>query len=358
MERILIVRLGAMGDVLHALPAAAALRAALPQARLDWLIEQRWADLLCANGPAGAGPRSELRPLVDAVIPVDTKRWRRAVLSLTTWREGNAAVRHLRAPRYDLALDLQGSLKSAAFARLSGAKMVAGSASPRESLARRFYTWAAPPQGDHVIAQNLALARTAVGAAPSGGAPSHTSPDPAWLPRDPRAEEWAQAELASRGLARFALLSPGAGWPAKEWPAERFGEVARALAQQGLASLINIGPGDREAAIAEVIEKAAGGSARRILCSISRLIALTRRATLFLGGDTGPMHLANALGIPVVALFGPTDPARNGPYYTPSIVLRDPSSMTSYSHRRTLDPGLRKITPDKVLEAARKLLAS
>jgi heptosyltransferase-1 len=360
MERILIVRLGAMGDVVHALPAAAALRQALPQARIDWLIEPRWAELLCASGGSSEGPRSEQRPLVDSIIPVDTKRWRRALCSASTWRDAGAALRRLRTQRYELALDLQGSLKSAAFARLSAAHTVAGSARPRESLARILYGLSAQSQGVHVIDQNLGLALCAAAASVPGAGSSvaRKAPQPAWLPRDPQAVAWAQAELASRGLTRFALLSPGAGWPAKEWPAERYGEVARGLARDGLASLINIGPGGREAALADVIERGSGESARRIQCSLGRLIALTRRASLFVGGDTGPMHLANALGVPIVALFGPTDPARNGPYYTPSIVLRSPASRTSYSHGRALDPGLLEIDPDRVLEAARTLLAS
>ena len=156
------------------------------------------------------------------------------------------------------------------------------------------------------------------------------------------------------GWRGFAILNPGAGWGAKRWPAERYGEVAKVLAQDGLCSLINHGPGEEE--LAAAVEAASAGAARKISCSVSELIALTRRARLFIGGDTGPMHLAAALKIPVVAIFGPTNPARNGPFGTRSIVLRSASSMTDHARRREPEQGLLEITADEVVAAARKLL--
>jgi heptosyltransferase-1 len=154
----------------------------------------------------------------------------------------------------------------------------------------------------------------------------------------------------------FAILSPGAGWGAKQWPAERYGLVARELASHGVRSLINYGPGEEE--LAAAVESASEGAARKISCSISELIALTRRARLFIGGDTGPMHLAAALEVPVVAIFGPTNPARNGPFGTRSIVLRSPSSLTSHARRSEPESGLLEITTGDVVGAARQLLQS
>lgn len=139
------------------------------------------------------------------------------------------------------------------------------------------------------------------------------------------------------------------------WPAERYGLVAKELAKGGLRSLINYGPGEEE--LAATVESASEGSARRISCSISELIALTRQAGLFIGGDTGPLHLAAALRIPVVAIFGPTNPARNGPFGTRSMVLRSASSMTDHSRYHEPEQGLLEITVGEVVAAARKLLA-
>src|SRR5262249_21263555 len=134
------------------------------------------------------------------------------------------------------------------------------------------------------------------------------------------------------------LLNPGAGWGAKQWPPERYGEVAIALAQHGLRPLVNYGPGEEE--LATIVLEASEEAAQPFSCTITELIALTRQARLFIGGDTGPLHLAAALRIPVVAIFGPTDPARNGPYGTPSVVLRSAESQSSLSHTSTVDPGL------------------
>jgi heptosyltransferase-1 len=154
----------------------------------------------------------------------------------------------------------------------------------------------------------------------------------------------------------FAILNPGAGWGAKQWPSERYGLAARDLAKDGMRSLINYGPGEEELAVA--VESASAGAARKISCSISELIALTRRARLFIGGDTGPMHLAAALQIPVVGIFGPTNPARNGPFGTSSIVLRSSTSKNSHARRRDPEKGLLEISSEEVIAAARKLLGS
>src|SRR6202030_3980698 len=152
----------------------------------------------------------------------------------------------------------------------------------------------------------------------------------------------------------FAILNPGAGWGAKRWPAERYGQVAKELAKDGLCSLINYGPG--EEVLAAAVEAGSEGTARKISCSLSELIALTRRARLLIGGDTGPLHLAAALKIPVVAIFGPTNPVRNGPFGTPSIVLRSATSITDHTRHSGPELGLLEIPVAEVVAAARKLL--
>ena len=161
-------------------------------------------------------------------------------------------------------------------------------------------------------------------------------------------------KLAQHGITDFAILNPGAGWGAKCWPAERYGQVARALAATGVRSVLNFGPG--EEGLAQLAEAASEGAAVAMQSSVTELVALTRRALLFVGGDTGPMHLAAALNVPVVGIFGPTDPARNGPYGTRSIVLRNPASLTTHSRRADPDEGMLEIGTEAVATAAHQLL--
>ena len=175
------------------------------------------------------------------------------------------------------------------------------------------------------------------------------------LPHDPAAQQRISEGLAQRGIRQYAILNPGAGWGAKRWPAQRYGQVAKALAATGLRSILNCGPGEED--LAHEAEAASEGTAQPMTCSITDLIALTRRAKLFVGGDTGPMHLAAALRIPVVAIFGPTNPARNGPYGTRSVVLRSPASPTTHARRSQPDEGMLEITADAVTDAAHRLLA-
>jgi len=345
-RRLLIVRLGSMGDIIHTLPAAFALRAALPEALMGWLVEERWTELLCAAPEPRSGPRSRRRPLVDRLHVVNTRAWRKHLLSTQTWERAAAALSHLRAERYDVAVDFQGAVRSALLARCSGAPIIYGFREPRENVASMLYTHPVMARGAHIVEQNLSLARDLLGK-PSAVPPTQ-------FPCDEAAEgccaDWVQQERAHD----FILLSPGGGWGAKQWPAARYGQVAKALAQDGFKILINFGPGEEE--LVRAVETASGGVAKAVNCSLPELIAFTRRARLFIGGDTGPMHLAAALGIPVVAIFGPTNPARNGPFGTKSIVLRSPASTTSHTRRAATDPGLLEIGVDDVVTAARNLL--
>ena len=344
---LLVVRLGAMGDVIHTLAAVSALRAAFPNMNIGWIIEDRWSELLCATGSSLSGPRGPQRPIADFVHVVDTKRWRKSLLSRQTRREARQALHEVRDQHYAVAADFQGALKSAIFARMSQANAIFGFAHPREWPARVFYQYRVDAGGAHVIEQYRSLAE-AVAARPL--AQSTTT-----FPRDERAEASIAKKIS--GLSEnLVIMNPGAGWGSKQWPAARYAEVARALSLLGFSTLINFGPNEHE--LAYKVQTASGGGAQPISCSISELIALTRRARLFIGGDTGPLHLAAALQVPVVAIFGPTDPARNGPYGAKSIVLRNSGSKTSLSHTRVPDAGLLAISPAEVVNAARELLRS
>jgi heptosyltransferase-1 len=346
-ESLLIVRLGAMGDVIHTLPAVAALRAHFPHARIGWIIEERWAELLCARNAPRLGPRNPSRPIVDFVHAVDTKRWRKSLLSRDTQRQISKALGEVRQQKYEVAVDFQGALKSAVISLCSGAETIVGMQHPRESPARVFYQHRIETKGAHVIEQYHSLAE--------GVAGSDLKMPPVEFPFDPIAEDVITPKVAD-SAGRFAIMNPGAGWAAKQWPPEQYGEVAKALAQNGVLSFINYS--HEEEALAQRVQEASGNIAKLISCSIGELIALTRRAKLFIGGDTGPLHLAAALKVPVVAIFGPTDPARNGPFGTRSVVLRNPASRTSLSHTSKPDPGLLQITAEEVITAARNLLGS
>jgi heptosyltransferase-1 len=352
IDRLLIVRLSSMGDVIHALPAAQALREAFPNAMIGWVIEERWAELLCAPGTPRRGPRSAQRPLVDWVHPVSLTGWRKSLFTIATVQQIAKVWNDVRSVRYDVAVDLQGAIRSAVLALWSGARVVYGAAEPRESPASLWYARRAIARGTHVhvIDQNLSIASAVAG--------RELNVPQVEFPRDFEAERQIEQRLAEAGVGEFAILNPGAGWGAKRWPTERYGRVARALAEDGVRAILNFGPG--EEGLAHEAATASEGAASAMKCSLTELIALTRRARLFIGGDTGPMHLAAALQVPVVAIFGPTDPARNGPYRTSnarSLVLRSPASPTTHARRSQPDQGLLEIGVDAVVDAARTLLA-
>ncbi len=350
VERLLIVRLSAMGDVIHTLSAAHALRQAFPRAFIGWLIEERWAEVLCAPGSPRRGPRSALRPLVDEVHSVNLKAWGKSPFSMATLQRAATVWNDVRSARYDAAVDLQGAIRSAVLARLSGARVVYGAAEPRESPASLWYTRKVVVRGRHVIEQNLSVVEALVG--DEVKPPSQETPCD--LPHDPVAEARTEEGLAQDHVRDFAILNPGAGWGAKRWPAGRYGEVARRLAEVGICPMVNYGPGEED--LFRTVLATSGGRARPAKGSVTELIALTRRARIFIGGDTGPLHLAAALRVPVVAIFGPTDPARNGPYGTRSVVLRSVESVTSHARTSHPDEGLLAIGSDEVVAAANKLL--
>ncbi len=344
-SRILVVRLSAMGDIIHAMPAIAALRRAKPDVKIGWLIEERWAELLCSRAAEYAMPRSQFKPLADWVHIANFKTWRRGLFAKQTWREMGTLRRQVRDMRYELALDLQGAIRSALAAKAAGAKTRVGSSQPREGPASMFYTRQVDPRGAHVVDQGLAIVSAIAGQELPYEAPC--------FPLDPTAEDRADRFYGALDNKPLAILNPGAGWGAKCWPTESFGVVARALTERGMTVVVNHGPG--EEALAEAVREASGNVARPVKCSITELIALTRRASLFVGGDTGPMHLAAALRVPVVALFGPTRPDRNGPYGTRSVVLRNPESIDNSTHTDRPDEGLVSIDPQAVIDAADRL---
>ena len=347
-----------MGDILHALPAVTALRQAHPGWVIDWVVEPRWRALLAAEGSTGR--QSNLRsvkpnpaqPIVDQLHLAPTREWRNAPLSRDTMH-GIKDLRHaLVAGDYDTVIDLQGAVRSAVLGRLTGCQRLIGEAKPREQAAALLFTERIETQGAHVIEQDVELA-----AAVAGDDLKAVTP---LLPTDPSAEAWADrilppiTGLPGRADPPVVLINPGAGWGAKRWPVERYAAVAQALADRGLRVLVNAGPGEEP--LAEAIVQSAT-AATALTCTLEQLIALTRRVALSIAGDTGPLHLACALGRPVVGIYGPTDPSRNGPFGTRFRVLRSPESRRDHTRHAAPEAGLLTISPQDVLDAADELLA-
>ena len=359
--RILIVRVGAMGDVIHALPAVAMLRDPLPDAHIGWAVEPRWAPLLRAEGATARDPQR--MPLVDAVHPVEAKGWNKRPFSIATARS-IAALRHeLRAAKYDIAIDLQGTVRSAAIARMSGAPRVVGSATPRETIARRLYRTPVRVTATHVTDQAGELMGAALRELGSSdvGAQNGTS----LLPRDMAAEAWWQEQQRQWCANRTPiLLAATAGWGAKEWPRTHFAELAARLAADGYCVVLNTTPGAIDPATAEVLKTVqtnhpdARDAVHPLQATLPQIIAATRAMHAVVAGDTGPLHLAAALGVSTVGLFGPTDPARTGPRHADAMNLRHASSVTDHGRHADTEAGLRRIEVDAVLEALRKVLRS
>lgn len=348
--RLLVVRLGAMGDILHALPAVTALRMAHPEWVIDWIVEPMWSALLTAQpgitrDTLSTHPR---QPLVDRVHFASTRKWRRNLLASETRHEIGLLRRALKQEHYDAVIDFQGAVRSAMIARMALSRRYIGEAKPREPVAKLLFTEQVKTRGAHVIEQDVEVAAALAG--------DELCPEQPLLPFDPKAEEWANGLMAHGEAGPVVLINPGAGWGAKRWPAERYAEVARSLLHRGCRVFVNAGPG--EVMLADTVVQRTGGGAQSLLCSVEQLIAITRRVSLAIAGDTGPLHLACALGRPVVGIYGPTDPSRNGPFGTPFKVLRSPASRRDHARRAEPEAGLLTITPEEVLQAAESLLYS
>jgi len=297
--RLLVVRLGAMGDILHALPAITALRQAHADWQIDWIVEPRWQALLAVPGTNERGPQM---PVVDRLHFAPTREWRKGPLSRRTITSVTGLRAQLKSVRYDAVIDVQGAMRSAVLARMAGSPRVIGEATPRETAARLLFTEQVITHGAHVIEQDIELASAIAG--------DSLTWVPPMLPVDPAAEAWCDALLASSGTRPVALINPGAGWGAKVWPVERFAEVARGLIVRGYRVLINAGP--QEEVMADKIVKGTLGNAIPLSTKLEQLISITRRTALCIAGDTGPLHLASALGRPVIGIFGPRIQAATG----------------------------------------------
>jgi lipopolysaccharide heptosyltransferase I len=301
--RFLVIRLSSIGDIVHALPAVAALGQSFPKAEIHWLIENRYASLLAGN------------PYVHRVIPLDTLSWRGSLPPASIVKEMGRTLMELRGRDYEAAVDFQGLWKSAMIALLSGAKERVGLAGPwmREPSAAVLYTDRVSAAGrQHVVEENLALveylgARVGLWQFP--------------LPHTPEADQYVEGQLARLKARDFMLISPGGGWKAKRWAPENYALLLRHLESRFPGKILLTGSPEENELITGILDSAGTKRAGYFPSSVVQFIALARRAKLFLGGDTGPLHLAAAVGTPLVAIHGPTSPARNGPFDKADIVL-------------------------------------
>ena len=344
--RVLIIRTSALGDVVHCLPVLTALRRHLPEARIGWVVEEAMAPVLAGH------------PDLDELLVVRLRSWRKRPLSRATRAELGSFLGGLRGFAPDVVLDLMGNHKAGVLAALTLADRRIGPARRhrREPSSAIWINEPVEPRGTHAVDRALSLLAplgiVKVPEEPAGPADFGGEK----LFREEPAEAMA---LLARLPAAFALLHPGAGWANKRYPPARWGEVARRLlAAEGLPTLVAAGPG--EEALATEVEAAAGGAARAVpAADLPTLAALTRRARLFLGGDSGPAHLAHALGTPALMVMGPTDPARHGPYGAPeNAVWR--LLPCSFCYRRFDGPKacLLEVAPAQVAERAAEVLRS
>lgn len=292
--KLLLVRLGALGDIVHAIPVAVALRRAYPEARIDWAVSAKHREIL------------DLVPALSGRIAINDRGHAAGGLSLL------AAIRELRRTAYDVTIDLQGLIKSALIARASGATRVIGFTRryARESLASLFYSERYDPGGEGLFApsETRHVVRINLGVLDILGLP----------PREPEFAIEAPMSPAVRRVIEqvghpFALLNGGAAWPNKRWPPSRLGAIAAALHERrGIRSVVLWGPAERSLAD-EVVATAGGAAILAPPTTIADIAALAREAAVMVSGDTGPTHIASAVGTPLVGIYGPTRPERNGP---------------------------------------------
>jgi heptosyltransferase-1 len=298
--RILLIRTSSLGDIVHCLPALRALRQGLPAAHIGWVVEDVFAPLLARD------------PDLDEVLVVGLRRWRRSPFEVATLREMRAGLGRVSDYGADVVLDLMGNHKAGVLAAITSCDRRVGLEARlrRERSSAAWLSEWVGARGDHAVDRALAVAAAVSGSDRFLGFGSE------------QIRAAAGEALSGGDPGGHVVIHPGAAWASKRYPADRWGRVAAAIERStGCRVVVSAGPG--EAALAEQVERASGGTAARADASdLPRLVGLLGRAALVLGGDTGPLHLAHALGVPTLFLHGPTDPRTHGPYGAPERALR------------------------------------
>lgn len=333
--KFLVVRLSSLGDIVHTFPAVAALRDTFPAAEIVWLTHPRWKPLVESSGFA------------SEVWAIETR-------SFSSLR---SIVPKIRERKFTAAVDYQGLWKSAALPFFGSIPRRIGFSSQtiREFGVPILYTDRVRTARTHIADQNGELSLCA-------GARQLVSAFNLHI--ESREMEIVEQLLRGAAVDRYVVISPGGGWTSKCWPPQRFGQLSQKISQQlGLRCVLNYGPGE-DHLISEIKTASGDSSPIEWKLPLEQLMALLRNAVCIVGGDTGPLHLAVALGTPAVALFGPTDPSRNGPYRVDDspgvacrdIVLRSPRVVTSYKRGNQADPSMLEIEVDAVFEAVRRVV--
>lgn len=307
---ILVIRLSAMGDIIHTLPAVTTLKKSFPEKRIAWLVAPRWVPLLEGN------------PYIDEIILLDRRNVPHALETL----------KRVRAIRAELAFDFQGLFQSALVGRLARPGALFGFAKTvaREPFAASLYTHSIPVKGPHRVERAVQLAQAAGASKPDFSA---------WVPRGV-----PEGELPS---GPFVLTNPFAGWAGKEWPLESYDVLGRLLRDSGIELVANVTPDG-----AEKLKQL-----RNVCVHVSGLQGLldaTHQAMAVVGLDSGPLHLAAALNKPGVGLYGPTDPMLTGPFGGSMIVLRAGDVETTYKRHDEIHHSMREIKPEQVEQALRE----
>jgi len=326
-QRFLVVRLGSLGDIVHTFPAVAGLRATFPTAEIVWLTHPRWVELVASSS------------LATEIWPVDSR-------DLSSVRQ---VIGKVRARKWDAGIDYQGLWKAALLPFFGAVSRRIGFSS---KTIREFGVWVL--YTDRVVCKTMHIAEQNGELSVRAGAKQPVGCVRLNVPEADSAR--IRSDLHGAGVGRYLVLSPGGGWRSKCWPADRFGSLCQKIrCELGLACVINYGPG--EESLARQVQ-AASGEVKPIIYAgeLGQLMALLRGAQCIVGGDTGPLHLAVALGAPAVALFGPTDPARNGPYPPGEIVLRSPNAVKTYERSDITDPSLLELSVEAVFAAVKQRL--
>jgi lipopolysaccharide heptosyltransferase I len=337
-RKILIVRLGSLGDIIHTIPAQQALQKQLESAQIDWLVEPAYADLL------------RHIPGIQKVWEADTKVWRRSLSSLG---EIGRLISQLRRERYDAVFDFQGLLKSAVLGRLTATSCLVGLPKNRlrEKLAYLFYTCPVELTQERRHQIEAALDMTTP--------PRYEPPASAeiYLDLEETTLDYIETELSKLSIENPVLLNPGAGWPTKRWPPRHFAELANRIEAIGIPTVFTYGPGE-ETLIQEVKNAVSSLPVRAFPTSILELAALCRSSRLMIAGDTGPMHLAVAMKTPVVALIGPGYAWRTGPYGKGNRVIMHQRVCPRPYKRQCRDHFCMDIEVDRVFQVVEKCLCA
>jgi heptosyltransferase I len=310
-KKILIIRLSSLGDIIHAFPAFNSLRTTYPDAQIDWLVEKRMAFLLDAVKG------------INNIFEVNLSWIKNNYFSIQPWVQLGNVIAKLRKQRYDLSLDFQGLLKTGLLSYFSGAEDRFGFSKilAREYPVHWFYnrTLNTAESRMHVVDLNFRLAQMA-------GA--QTAPARLELREHPEDTGFVDALIERASLDAFVVINPGGGWPTKRWEPRRYGQLAGRIQEElHLPVVVTTGPGE-ELFFTEIVRNC-GTPPHHFQTSFLQLIPLFKRARLLIAGDTGPFHLACALGTPAVGIFGPTSPDRNGPWNSAdkAVVRRLPCSF-------------------------------